>query len=265
MEDEKSAIQNAKTMRRGRDTIVLGSSGGTSRPVTWLTEVYGPSLLHQSCARTVLTVRAESLCRDLNVAGPMYANRSPWAGRFTGAMFILGGVAWAVLALLVLGNVLAGTGNYILGPASSRIVAGGGAGSWFTQGILAYGLVGIGGIGLTALLYQHVEGTLGSRLTGWRSGAAWVHLILGGIGAAAASLLMAWGGFQAGSALLPTNVGGGGQSGASGITFVHTNILEPIVIPIAALMGIALLGYLAGGIALASAWRAARKGSQQAE
>jgi len=194
----------------------------------------------------------------------MEPNRSRWAGRFTGAMFILGGVAWAILALLVLGNLLAGMGNFTLGPASSRIVAGGGAGSWFTQGILAYGLVGVGGIGFTALLYQYVEGTLGSRLTGWRNAAAWAHLTLGGIGAAAASLLMAWGGFQAGSALLPTNIGGGGQSGSSGIAYVHTNILEPIVIPIAAFMGIALLGYLAGGIALASAWRAARRVTSQA-
>lgn len=189
----------------------------------------------------------------------MEPNRSLWASRFIGATFILGGVAWAILALLVLGNVLAGMGNYTLGPASSRIVAGGGAGSWFTMGILAYGLVGIGGIGLTALLYQHVEVTLGSRLVGWRNAAAWIHVTLGGIGAAAASLLMAWGGFQAGAALLPTNVGGGGQ----GIPYVHTNILEPIVIPIAALMGIALLGYLAGGIALATAWIAPRRKSSE--
>lgn len=185
----------------------------------------------------------------------MEPNKSRWTGRFIGATFILGGVAWAILALLVLGNVLAGIGNYTLGPASSRIVAGGGAGSWFTMGILAYGLVGIGGMGLTALFYQHVEVTLSSRLAGWRNIAAWIHLTLGGIGAAAASLLMAWGGFRAGAALLPTNLGGGGQA----IPYVHTNILEPIVIPIAVLMGIALLGYLAGGIVLATAWVAARK------
>jgi hypothetical protein len=201
----------------------------------------------------------------------MQASRSPWAGRFTGAMFILGGIAWAILSLLVLGNVLAGMGNYTLGPASSRIVAGGGAGSWFTQGILAYGLVGIGGIGLTALLYQYVEGTLGSRLTGWRNTAAWVHLILGGIGAAAAALLMAWGGFQAGAYLLAPSLGGGCAGAAQTppnlgacIGYVHTNILEPIVIPIAAFMGIAMLGYLAGGIALASSWWAARRGTPQA-
>ena len=51
-----------------------------------------------------------------------------------------------------------------------------------------------------------------------------------------------------------TDVGGGGQN----VGYVHANILNPIVVPIAALMGIALLGYLVGGIVLASAWMAAR-------
>ncbi len=186
----------------------------------------------------------------------MEPNKSRWASRFIGAMFILGGIAWAIIAILVLGNVLAGTGNYALGPASSRIVAGGGAGSWFTMGLLAYLLIGVAGIGMSALFYQHVEATLGSPLTGWRNIAAWVHLLVGGIAAAAASLLMTWSGFQAGAALLATDVGGGGQN----IGYVHANILNPIVVPLAALMGIALLGYLAGGIGLLSGWMAARRG-----
>jgi len=187
----------------------------------------------------------------------MDANRSRWASRFIGATFILGGIAWAIIAALVLGNVLAGLGNYTLGPASSRIVAGGGAGSWFTMGLLSYLLIGVAGIGMSALFYSHIEGTLGSPLTGWRNIAAWIHLIVGGIGAAGASLLMTWGGFQAGAALLPTDSGGGGQN----VGYVHTNILNPIVVPLAALMGVALLGYLIGGIGLLSAWMAARKRS----
>jgi len=189
----------------------------------------------------------------------MEPNKSQWASRFIGATFVLGAIAWLIIAALVLGNVLAGMGNYSLGPASSRIVAGGGAGSWFTMGLLAYLLVGIGGVGFTALFFQHVEGTLRSPLAGWRRIAAWAHLVLGGGGSAAASLLMAWGGFQAGAALLTTDVGGGGQN----VGYVHTNILNPIVVPIAALMGIALLGYLVGGIGLATAWMAARKGSSR--
>jgi len=172
----------------------------------------------------------------------------------------LGGVAWVIIAVLVLGNVLAGIGNYALGPASSRIVAGGGAGSWFTMGLLSYLLIGVAGIGMSALFYNHVEATLGSPLTGWRNIAAWIHLIVGGIAAAAASLLMTWGGFRAGAALLPSSQGGGG---ITDISYIHANILNPIVVPLAALMGIALLGYLAGGIGLLSAWMAARKGSSR--
>ena len=191
------------------------------------------------------------------IAELMEGNRSPWAPRFIGLTFVLGGVAWAIIALLVLGNVLAGLDppNYALGPASSRIVAGGGAGTWFVMGLLSYLVIGIVGLGLSALFYQHLEVTLGTPLTGWRNIAAWIHLLLGGLGAAATSLLMAWAGFQAGAAGLPTNVGGGGQNAG----YIHTNILSPVVLPIAALMGVALLGYLAGGIALTTAWMAARK------
>ncbi len=185
----------------------------------------------------------------------MQSNKSRWASRFIGATFVLGGIAWAIIAVLVLGNVLAGTGNYTLGPASSRIVAGGGAGSWFTMGLLAYLLIGVAGIGMSALFYQHLEATLGSPLTGWRN-TAWIHLTVGGIAAAAASLLMTWGGFQAGAALLPVASGGGGRDTA----YVHANILNPIVVPLAVLMGIALLGYLAGGVGLLSGWMATRRG-----
>ncbi len=166
-----------------------------------------------------------------------------------------------IFGLLVLGNVLAGIGNFSLGPATSRIVAGGGAGSWFTMGMLSYLIVGVGGIGFTAFFYQHIEGTMGSPITGWKRIGAWIHLLLGGLGSAGASLLMAWGGFQAGAAFIATNSGGGGLSPTSGadIGYVHTNILNPIVVPIAALMGIALLGYLVGGIVLVTAWTGARK------
>ena len=96
---------------------------------------------------------------------------------------------------------------------------------------------------------------MGAPLTGWRNLGAGIHLVLGGLGSAGASLLMAWGGFQAGAALLTTDAGGGGQT----VGYVHTNILNPIVVPIAGLMGIALLGYLVGGIVLATAWMTARK------
>src|SRR5256884_9116912 len=121
--------------------------------------------------------------------------------------------------------------------ASSRIVAGGGAGSWFTMGILAYLIVAVGGTGFTAFFYQHIEGTMGSALVGGRNIGAWIHLTLGSLGSAGASLIMAWGGFQAGAALLNTDGGGGGQK----VPYVPTDILRPPPRPDAALHGIALL------------------------
>lgn len=189
----------------------------------------------------------------------MQANRSRWAGRFIGATFLLGGIAWLIFALLVLGNILAGTGNFLLGPASSRIVAGGGAGTWFTMGILAYGLVAIVGTGLSALFYQYVEVGLGSPLKGGKAVGAWIHLLGGSGGAAAASLVMSWAGFWAGVAALPANLGGWGRP-----EIIHSEILGPVSLPIAILMGIALLGFLVGGIVLTTAWWATRKGASQA-
>src|SRR5256886_14478234 len=144
----------------------------------------------------------------------METMRSRWAGWFIGLSFALGGVAWLICTLLVLGNVLAGIGNFTLGPASSRIVAGGGSGSWFTMGILSFLPVGIGGIVFTAFFYQAIEGTMGAPLTGWRNIGAAIHLVLGGLGSAGGSLPMAWGGFQAGGAPPPPPASGGGWEAA---------------------------------------------------
>ncbi|OGS48351.1 MAG: hypothetical protein A3K68_00280 [Euryarchaeota archaeon RBG_16_68_13] len=188
----------------------------------------------------------------------MEEKRSRWTARFIGITFLLGGVAWLLVTLLVLGNVLAGMEppSYALGPASSRIVAGGGAGTWFVMGLLSFLLIGIVGLGMSALFYQFVEVTIGATLVGWRNLAAWIHLALGGGGAAAASLLMTWAGYQAGVAALDADYGGGEQTGL----WIHQNVLGPIVLPIAILMALALLGYLVGGLAVFTAWWARRKG-----
>lgn len=193
----------------------------------------------------------------------MAGQGSVWAGRFAITTFLLGSIAWLLIAVLWLGNVLAGLSPpiYLFGPASSRIVAAGGAGTWFVMGLLAYLVIGIVGIGLSTIFYQYVESALAYPITGWKNLLGWVHLVLGAGGAAAASLLMTWGGFRAGAAFVSASNGGGGldaQSGAD-IGFVHTTILGPLVTPIAIFMGIALLGYLAGGIGLGMSWLAARK------
>lgn len=172
-----------------------------------------------------------------------------WASRFIAASFVQGSVAFAVMTVLL---YLAIFGV----PAASRIVAGGGAGTWLVLGMIAYALVGILGIAVSALFYHYLEGTLNAPYTGWRDYAAWAHLLLGGIAGSAACLLMAYGGYQAGAALLPADAPyyGGGQTAL----WVHVNILGPLVVPIAVLIGVALLGFFVGGVGYVTAWMAAR-------
>ncbi len=200
----------------------------------------------------------------------MEPNRSPWAGRFVGAAIIQGAFAFAILSVLI------GISALQMNPSPGRIVAGGdicsvtitnqtagtgtatcsSAGMWFVVGMIGYGLVGVLGIAISALFYQYLEVTLGAAYSGWRNIAAWLHLVLGGVGSSAGTLLMAYGGYMGGAALLPVSAGGLGKNAF----YVHTNILNPIAPYITALLAIALLGFLVGGIGYVTAWWSARKG-----
>ncbi len=174
--------------------------------------------------------------------------QSKWAERFLAASIVQGAAAFVLMTVLL---YLALFGV----PAASRIVAAGGAGTWLVVGVIGYALVGVLGIAVSALFYEYLEGTLGAPYAGWRNVAAWMHLVLGGAAASAAALVTAYGGYAGGAALLPTSLGGGGQTAA----WVHENILSPLVIPIAALIALALLGFFIGGVGYATAWMSARK------
>lgn len=175
---------------------------------------------------------------------------SKWAPRFLGASIIQGGFAFGVMAVLL---YLAVFGQ----PAASRIVAAGGAGTWLVVGLIAYALVGVLGIAVSALFYQYLESTLGVVYGGWRTFAAWSHLALGGGAGSAAALLAAYGGYLAGAALLPSDppIFGGGLTTLQ----VHVEILAPLALPIAILIALSLLGFFIGGIGYVTAWMAARK------
>ncbi len=204
------------------------------------------------------------------------AEESKWAGRFVVAAIIQGAVAFAILSVLV------GVSALQMNPSPGRIVAGGdycsvtvtvpveqgsttyngtgtatcsSAGMWFVVGMIGYGLVGVMGIAVSALFYQYLESTLGAPYTGWRNITAWLHLLLGGVSASAATLLMAYGGYMGGAALLPTSAGGGGKS----TFYVHTNILGPLSPYITALIGLALLGFFIGGVGYVTAWWSVRR------
>ncbi len=191
---------------------------------------------------------------------------SKWASRFMVAAIIQGAVAFAVLSVLV------GMSAFQIGASPAKVVAGGdyctvtitnmssetgvatcsAAGTWFVVGMIGYGLVGVLGIAVSALFYQYLEATLGAPYAGWRNLTAWAHLLLGGVGASVATLLMAYGGYMGGAAL---------NSGKNTL-YVHTNILGPLSLPITALIGIALLGFFIGGVGYVTAWWAARRKAQ---
>jgi len=209
------------------------------------------------------------------------ADQSKWAGRFVAAAIIQGVIAFVIMSVLVGISVLGGLGVGGIGPSPGRIVAGGdscsvritnatagtgtatcsNASNWFIVGMIGYALVGVLGISVSALFYQYLESTLGAPYSGWRDITAWLHLVLGGGGSSAAALLAAYGGYLGGAALLPVGSGGLGQNPG----YVHTNILNPLSLPITALMALGLLGFLLGGLGYVTAWWAVRKKGKAAE
>lgn len=186
----------------------------------------------------------------LNSPGNPSAARpgSKWAARFIGAAMVQGAAAFAAVGVLLYLTLFGQ-------PSAARVVAAGGAGTWLFVGVVALAL-GILATGLSALFYHHIEVVLGAPYRGWRNGAAWAHLLLGGAGGVAASLVTAYGGYYAGGALLPTQFGGGGHD----VAWVHVNVLAPLVLPIAALSAVTMLGFFLGGAGYVTAWWKARRG-----
>jgi hypothetical protein len=76
------------------------------------------------------------------------------------------------------------------------------------------------------------------------NGLAWAHYILMNVGVAGSMLLMIWGGYIAGYDLASVSSGGLGYTDLQ----VHTTDLGPLVNPIGALVLLAALGAVLGGL-----------------
>jgi hypothetical protein len=72
-------------------------------------------------------------------------NQNAWTQRFIGAAIIQGAVIVALTVFLVLSQIS------FLKPEVSRVIAAGGAGTWFTFGYIVYIVVGIIGVAVSAL------------------------------------------------------------------------------------------------------------------
>lgn len=166
---------------------------------------------------------------------------SKWASRFIWAAVAQGLIVTIVTILIVEPTSIF---NITLYYSPSKVIAGGGAGTWMFVGYVLYLIVGVVAVAVTAVFYLYLEGMHGKVYHGLTNGLAWGHYILMNIGVAGSMLLMIWGGYRAGVASAPVSSGGLGYTSEQ----IHVNILGPLTNPIGALVLIAALGAILGGL-----------------
>jgi hypothetical protein len=161
-----------------------------------------------------------------------------WTNRFIYAAIIQGAIIVGLTIFLVFSQIS------FLKPEISRVIAAGGAGTWFTFGYVMYVVVGVIGVAVSALFYYYLEKVLvkpyNKRLTKLL---AWTHLFLMNIGTTTTMGMLMYAGYIAGAAMLPENVGGQGFNAGQ----AH-QILAPFVEPIAIAILMLLLGIILGGV-----------------
>jgi heme/copper-type cytochrome/quinol oxidase subunit 1 len=163
------------------------------------------------------------------------AARGKWMPRFIWAAIAQGvaAVAWTLFII-----------SPYTKPSPSYLIAGGGAGTWFTLGYVLYVMIGVIAVAVTGFFYYYIEDILGKKYSGLTNGLAWAHFALMNVGVAAATWALMYGGYVGGVALLPASEGGGNMTSFQ----VHTQILGPLVNPIGYLVGLATLGVALGGL-----------------
>ena len=120
----------------------------------------------------------------------------------------------------------------------------------FTGYVLLLG-VGVVASAVTATFYSYIEGTWGKGYSGAANALAWGHIIFMNIGVSASMLLMIWGGYLAGWAGAAVSDGGLGYSNYQ----IHVTYLGQLVNPIGALVMLAALGAVLGGLGFIITWR----------
>jgi hypothetical protein len=161
-----------------------------------------------------------------------------WTNRFIHAAIIQGAIIVGLTIFLVFSQIS------FLKPEISRVIAAGGAGTWFTFGFIMYIVVGVIGVAVSALFYYYLEKILAKpydkRLTKLL---AWIHLLLMNIGTTFTMGMLMYAGYIGGAAMLPANAGGQGFNAGQ----AH-QILAPFIEPISISIIILLLGIILGGV-----------------
>lgn len=162
----------------------------------------------------------------------------PWTNRFIYAAIIQGAIIVGLTIFLIFSQIS------FLKPEISRVIAAGGAGTWFTFGYIMYVVVGVIGVAVSALFYYYLEKILAKpytmRLTKLL---AWTHLLLMNVGSTSTMGMLMYAGYIGGAAMLPENVGGQGFNAGQ----AH-QILAPFNEPISIAIIILLLGIILGGV-----------------
>lgn len=162
-----------------------------------------------------------------------------WTSRFITAAILQGAIIVGLTVFIILEEIS------ILEPGVSRVIASGGAGTWFTLGYVMYIVVGVIGVAVSALFYLYIERVLKKQYKDYNGAriVAWIHLILMNIGTTVAMGLLMLAGYRGGAAMLPTSVGGLGLDAGQ----AH-EILAPFVEPIAIAILVLIFGIIGGGI-----------------
>jgi len=168
------------------------------------------------------------------------AEGGKWAGRWVTAAVIQGAIV-AAITLLILEPLSIFNINWYFSP--SKVIAGGGGGTWMFTGYILYLVVGVIAVGGTAMLYYYFEGIKGRVYHGLTNYLAWGQYLLMNVGVAGSMILMIWGGYMAGYAGTAKSSGGLGLNAGQ----IHVQYLGQLVNPIGALVLVAVLGAALGG------------------
>lgn len=167
-----------------------------------------------------------------------------WTKRFMAAAIVQGAVVAGLTIFLVLGQIS------FIKPEVSKVMAAGGAGTWFTFGYVMYIVVGVMGVAVSALFYHYLENVFGKDIRGSAKALAWTHLVLMNVGTAAAMGLLMYAGYLGGASMLPVNVGGHGFNAGQ----AH-EILAPFIEPISVAILVTVAGVVVGGIGFLTTYR----------
>lgn len=172
-----------------------------------------------------------------------------WTKRFIIAAIIQGAIIVGLTIFIIIGEIS------IIKPGVSRVIAGGGAGTWFTFGYIMYIVIGVIGVAVSALFYLYLERVLKKQYQDHKAArvVAWIHLILMNIGTTIAMGMLMFSGYAGGAAMLPVSVGGKGFNAGQ----AH-EILAPFVEPIAATILVLIFGIICGGIGFLMVYKGKR-------